>query len=69
MRVREGQEVDPDKPYPDSTYIMLDFAYFLAIPIGLLLLWMAIKGKIMWMKVWSIGFIIIGVVLLVGDFH
>ena len=68
MRVREGQEVNPDHPYPDSTYLMLDFAYGLSVPIGLLLLWMAFKGKVMWLKVWSVGLIILGVTLLVGDF-
>ena len=68
MRVREGELVDPDNPYPDSTYLMLDFAYGMAIPIGLILLWMAVKGKILWLKVWSVGFIAIGLVLLLGDF-
>ena len=68
MRVREGQQVDPDKPYPDSTYLMLNFAYGMAIPIGLLLLWIGFKGKILWMKVWSVGLIVIGVTLLIfGD--
>ncbi len=69
MRVREGQEINPDQPYPDSTYMMLDFAYGMAIPIGLLLLWIGLKGKIMWMKVWSVGLMLIGITLLVGDFH
>ena len=69
MRVREGQEINPEQPYPDSTYMMLDFAYGMAIPIGLLLLWFGLKGKIMWMKVWSVGLMLIGITLLVGDFH
>ena len=68
MRVREGQEVDPDKPYPESTYMMMDAAYAMSIPIGLVLLWIGIKGKVMWLKVWSVGLMVIGMGLLFGDF-
>lgn len=49
--------------------MMLDLAYGMSIPVGLILLWLAIKGKIMWMKVWSVGLMIIGVALLLFDFH
>ena len=44
MRYREGQEVDPDKPYPESTMMMMEMAYWMSIPIGLLLLWIGIKN-------------------------
>jgi hypothetical protein len=55
MRYREGQEEDPNNPYPESTQMMMEMAYWMAIPIGLVLLWMGIKGRGLWLKVWSIG--------------
>ncbi len=66
MRYREGQEVDPDNPYPQSTEIMMDMAYFMSIPIGLVLLWLSIKGRIMWLKVWSVGLMFLGVGILLA---
>ena len=60
MRYREGQEPDPENPYPASTQIMLDMSYLLSIPIGLVLLWMGIRGRIMWLKVWSVGLMMLG---------
>ena len=69
MRYREGQEVDPDNPYPESTQAMLDMAYLMSIPVGLVLLWMGIRGRIMWLKVWSVGLMALGIgILLKGCF-
>ena len=68
MRWREGQEVDPDHPYTEGTHMMLDMAYWMSIPIGLILLWMAIKGRIMWLKVWSIGLMALGIGILVNEY-
>jgi hypothetical protein len=69
MRYREGQEVDPNNPYPESTQAMLDMAYWMSIPVGLVLLWMGIKGRIMWLKVWSVGLMALGIgILLKGCF-
>ncbi len=48
--------------------MMMDAAYAMSIPIGLLLLWIGIKGKVMWLKVWSVGLMVIGMGLLFGDF-
>lgn len=64
MRYREGQEVDPDNPYPPSTQLMLDMSYWMSIPIGLVLLWMGIKGRVLWLKVWSVGLMMLGVGIL-----
>lgn len=36
MRWREGEEVDPHHPYTEGTHIMLDVAYGMSVPIGLL---------------------------------
>ena len=61
MRYREGQLEDPDNPYPESTQMMLDMAYLMSIPVGLALLWIAFKGRVMWLKVWSVGLILLGI--------
>ncbi len=65
MRYREGREVDPDNPYPESTQMMLEMSYWMSIPLGLLLLWLGIRGKIMWLKVWSLGLMALGIGILV----
>ena len=67
MRYREGQEVDPNNPYPENTELMLDMAYWMSIPVGLLLLWLGIKGRIMWLKVWSVGLMLLGIGILVAQ--
>ena len=68
MRYREGQEVDPDNPYPQSTQMMMDMGYWMSIPVGLLLLWMGIKGRVMYLKVWSVGLMALGISFLMFDF-
>ena len=68
MRWREGQEVDPNNPYAESTHMMLDMAYWMSIPIGLVLLWMGIKGRVMWLKVWSIGLMFLGIGILLNNY-
>ena len=67
MRYREGQEVDPSSPYPENTELMLDMAYWMSIPVGLLLLWLGIKGRILWLKVWSVGLMLLGIGILVSQ--
>jgi hypothetical protein len=68
MRWREGQEVDPNNPYAESTHMMLDMAYWMSIPIGLALLWMGIKGRVMWLKVWSVGLMVLGIGILINNY-
>ena len=67
MRYREGQEVDPNNPYPENTEMMLELAYWMSIPIGLLLLWLGIKGRILWLKFWSVGLMLLGIGILVAQ--
>lgn len=67
MRYREGQEVDPNSPYPENTELMLEMAYWMSIPVGLVLLWLGIKGRIMWLKVWSVGLMLLGIGILVAQ--
>lgn len=68
MRYRIGEQVDPDNPYPENTQKMMEMAYWMSIPIGLALLWLAFRGRVMWLKVWSVGLMMLGVSLLVFDF-
>ena len=68
MRYREGQEVDPENPYPQSTQMMLDMAYAMSIPVGLVLLWMGIRGRVLWLKVWSVGLMVLGIGILVSKY-
>ena len=67
MRWREGQEVDPNNPYTEGTHMMMDTAYWMSIPIGLALLWMGINGRVMWLKVWSVGLMVPGVGILITE--
>ena len=69
MRYREGQEVDPNNPYPENTELMLDMAYWMSIPVGLILLWLGFKGRIMWLKVWSVGLMLLGIGILVAQHY
>jgi hypothetical protein len=68
MRWREGQEVDPNNPYTEGTHMMLDMAYWMSIPIGLVLLWMGIKGRVMWLKLWSVGLMVLGIGILITEY-
>lgn len=67
MRYRIGEEVDPDNPYTESTQNLMEMSYWMSIPLGLLLLWLAFKGRVMWLKAWSVGLIVLGIILLVFE--
>ena len=59
--------MDPHNPYTEGTQMMLDMSYWMSIPIGLILLWMGIRGRVMWLKVWSVGLIILGIGILIHN--
>ncbi|MDJ0881859.1 MAG: hypothetical protein QNJ56_09440 [Gammaproteobacteria bacterium] len=64
MRYREGEIVDPNQPYTENTLKIMELSYWMSIPLGIILLWLAIKGRLMWLKVWSVGLIILGLAML-----
>lgn len=64
MRYREGQDPDPHYAYGKATHDAVDFSMVLGVAIGLILLWMAFKGRILWLKVWSVGLICLAVYFL-----
>ena len=68
MRYREGQEEDPNNPYPESTQMMMEMGFWMSIPIGLVLLWIGIKGRVMWLKVWSVGLMVLGIGILINEY-
>ena len=68
MRYREGEIVDPNQPYTENTLKMMELSYWMSIPLGIILLWLAIKGRMMWLKVWSVGLIALGITLLSYQF-
>ena len=68
MRYRVGEQVDPDNPYTENTQKMMELSYLMSIPLGLILLWLAIKGRVMWLKLWSIGLMVLGIGIYSFDF-
>jgi len=67
LRYREGQAPDAVYPYSEPMHHMLSLSMVLSIVIGAVLLALGIRGKVMWLKVWSVGLIFCSVVYLVGD--
>ena len=45
----------------------MEMSYWMSIPVGLILLWMAIKGRVMWLKVWSVGLMALGIGILIYE--
>ncbi|MBX2886820.1 MAG: hypothetical protein KTR32_43135 [Granulosicoccus sp.] len=66
MRYREENAApDPDFPYSQSMHSMLTVSALLALLIGILLLYLGRKGKIMWLSWWSFGLILCSIGYLV----
>lgn len=66
MRYREEEAVpDPEYPYSEGMHSMLTVSVILSLIIGLFLLFLGKRGKIMWLTWWSIGLIICSGVYLV----
>lgn len=57
MRYPENAPPDPAIPYGETMHDMLTLSMFMAIAIGVCLYIAGRHGKILWMKVWSIGLI------------
>ncbi len=67
MRYLEGQPPNADMPYGESMHDMLTLSMVLSIIIGICLFAAGRHGKIMWMKVWSLGLITCSLLYLLGD--
>lgn len=64
MRYREGQEI-PDKIEPHIGDASMAFTAVMGLFIGIVLTYLARKGKIMWLTVWGAMLTIISVGYLV----
>ncbi|MCB1772070.1 MAG: hypothetical protein KDI88_00520 [Gammaproteobacteria bacterium] len=50
----------------EGLHFMLNFTVALALLIGLALLWLSRRGRVLWLQVWSIGLVIFSVAYLVA---
>ncbi len=67
MRYREGQAPSSEYPYTQGTHDALAFSMWLGIVVGIVLLWMGMRGRILWLIVWSIGLVILSIFYLIND--
>jgi hypothetical protein len=50
--------LEPIYSQTEGLHYMLNFTVALALFIGCALLWLGIKGRVLWLKVWSLGLIL-----------
>jgi hypothetical protein len=67
VRYPDGTVPNAGIPYGESMHNMLTLSMVLSIVIGICLYVAARHGRILWLKVWSIGLIGCSVLYLVGD--
>lgn len=67
MRYLEDAPPNPDLPYGESMHSMLTLSMVLAIVIGIILFAAGRHGKVLWLKVWSVGLIICSLFYLIGE--
>lgn len=70
MRYEESlQQVGDELPVysqSDGLHFMLNFTVALALLIGLALLYLAKRGRVLWLKVWSAGLVVFSIAYLVA---
>lgn len=64
----EGVPVDQMTVYADSEglHFMLNFTVVLALLIGIALLWLGRRGRVLWLQVWSAGLVVFSIAYLVA---
>ena len=67
MRYPDGQPPDPLTPYGESMHSMLTLSMGMAILIGIVLFALGHKGKVLWLKVWSAGLVLLSIAYLIAD--
>lgn len=50
----------------EGLHFMLNFTVSLALIIGVILLFLGRKGKILWLQVWSVGLILLSILYLIA---
>lgn len=58
MRYRADGAPDPAAPYGESMHVMLTMSMVLGIIIGMTLLVLACRARILWLTVWSVGLVL-----------
>ncbi len=64
MRYQEDAALEPIYSQTSGLHFMLNFTVTLALLVGVVLLWLGLKGRVMWLTVWSVGLIIASVLYL-----
>ena len=69
MRYEAGEEVPPVSEMvvysqSDGLHFMLNFTVALALIIGVALLWLGRRGRVLWLQVWSVGLVVFSVAYL-----
>jgi len=67
VRYKEGQAPNQDYQYGENMHQMLTFSMLLSIVFGAILLYAGLRGKIMWLTVWSALLILCSAIYLGGD--
>lgn len=67
MRYREGQAANTDYAYTENMHHVLTGTMGLSVVIGIVLLALGIRGRVLWLKSWSVGLIVSALLYLVGD--
>lgn len=62
----EGIAIEGMQVYSQSEglHFMLNFTVALALVIGVVLLWLGRRGRVLWLQVWSIGLVVFSVAYL-----
>ena len=64
MRYQEDAALGPINSQTPGLHFMLNFTVSLALFIGIVLLWLGLRGRVMWLTVWSAGLILSSVLYL-----
>ncbi|MFM1891776.1 MAG: hypothetical protein RLZ44_853 [Pseudomonadota bacterium] len=64
MRYQEELVAEPVYSQTAGLHFMLNFTVALALLIGVVLLWLGRRGRVMWLTVWSAGLILASVLYL-----
>lgn len=63
MRYRIGEDPATASGYAGTESVLI-FTLFLSIIIGVILLWMGLRGRQLWLWTWSAGLIVISIITL-----
>ena len=62
MRYRDGQAPDPNFPHTEGMETILMFSVILSLIVGLVLLAISLRGRVIWLGCWSAGLVVCSVV-------